>query len=593
MIVIVISSSLLLGFWVHWLIEVEKQKIEYIEPLSSAKTYANQFELGVINHGAMVSKVIMIFFNNIPTKIYDAYTSTRESRIAWDEEGNPYVIVNPGELVWIRGFSPKKLVERTIYTVRIITMKGNWFQYPVKAAISPLNTTILAINTGIKDPRNPERRIVLFAPILTNNRGVPMTVYSIKVYDETLSNLIFEMNYDPPLLLQPGESWRPSSWREMMKAGLEPGDYYVRVDFRVGNYSDYLLSMMTVSRKAITVYVLKIEEHGTINEPYPSWTVDLDYMVSRISSLADIEFIDEMQRYIWIIEGNEELPEPFILINLHSEPIPLPWPEKPELVDVDERKVYWHYWFRSLGDFIEAHRAVWVNPSGYPFWGVANKPLARQFNQQQGSWTCRWGGTFLFKPTPWTTCWGEMINYRSLDYPDPPSRLTLEGGATNLYPEPGVSNQFRGAYEGGAYCGHPNNPEIHYYDVTYNGFPVVTGGLGDHCTWTWRYDIRALEPVEEFNEFFEEFGLSLPEETKGWDVPDVAGVPNVIEYYETIDTNPHGKRVPTVYAVEQGDGYLLVVGIPPESTELSVDMSLFLSIHIYLFKILLPQYGLA
>jgi len=549
--------------------------------MSSIRTYANQFEIGVINHGSRVAKVVSIFFNNLPTRIYDAMNVEGEQRIFWDDEGKPYVVVNPGEMVWIRGFSPRKLIVRTVYTVKIVTSLGNWFQYPVIAREAPLNATILAINTGIKDPRDPSKRIVLFAPILYNNRGVEMRVVKIEVYDEDFRNIIFSLNFTPPIVLEPGESWRPSSWREMMKAGLSPGEYYVRIDFVAGNVSDYMLGMMSVGRGVVKVYILKIEEHGGLDEDYPSWTVDLDYMVNRVEQLADTEFIKSMRRYMWIIEGVEDLEEPYILINLHSEPIPLPWPEIPELINETERRVYWHLWFRKIGDRIEEDRMIWVNPSGYPFWGVANKPAAHAYELD---WTTRWGCAINCRSLcgySYSYCWS---GWNCLNCNEEGGGRC--GGATNLG-ETGA-NKFRGAYPGGAWCYY-----YHYWDVTYNGFPVVTGGLGDRCTRTWWYAIEALDPVEEFNEFFSDFGLSLPETTTGWDVPDVTEASELLSYYRTIGSNPDGKRVPTVYAIKQGEGYLLVVGIPPDETQLAVDMSIFLSIHIYLFKMLLPSYGLA
>jgi len=587
---VIVTCSLILGLWAGWIIETEKRRIEYLEPMSSIKTYANQFEIGVRNHGADVSKIIMIFFNQVPTKIYDAVNDAGEQRIYW-ENGKPYVIVNPGETVWIRGFSPKKLIERTIYAVKIVTIKGNWFQYPLQARLAPLNATILAINTGLKVPGDPSKRIILFAPILQNNRGAEMKVYKITVYDSNFEHVVFTMNFTPPKILSPGEVWRPKTWRDLMKAGLKPGDYYVRVDFEVMNQSDYMLGMMTVSNDVIKAYVLKIEKHGGINEKYPSWTVDLDYMINQVKKLMDVEFIDSMKRYMWIIEGTEKLPEPFILINLHSEPVPLPWPEIPELINETERKVYWHLWFEKIGKFIESNKMIWVNPSGYPFWGVANKPIAQKYGLD---WTTLWGCAINCRSLcgySYGYCWSGWGNCLSCNQ-DGGGKY---GGATNLWKSYSSSpNPFTGAYFGGAYCGsNPSNPEIHYYDVTYNGFPVVTGGLGQHCTWTWWYGIDALNPVKEFNEFFADFGLSLPDHTTGWDVPDVSDFSNVIKYYETSWANPQGKKVPTVYAIEQGEGYLLVVGLPPDATALSVDMSIYLSVHVYLFKILLPSHGLA
>ena len=79
---VIVTCSLILGLWAGWIIETEKKRVEYLEPMSSIKTYANQFEIGVKNHGADISKITMIFFNQIPTKIYDAVNDAGEQRLS-------------------------------------------------------------------------------------------------------------------------------------------------------------------------------------------------------------------------------------------------------------------------------------------------------------------------------------------------------------------------------------------------------------------------------------------------------------------------------------------------------------------------------
>ncbi len=529
--------------------------VEKLRPVSALKVYANQFEIKVRNEGSVEERIDAVFVSGHRAYVYYARRLNGSSALIRGDEGR-LVVIRPGETVIIRGFVPKVLVPDVVYEVKFHTITGYEFYYPVKAVKAPFETGIVGFNTGIKDPRDPSRRIVLFAPVIENIERTTIEVTRIEIYNSTsFESPVF--TYVPPTLItvQPGEVYKPSSWREMIKVGLRPGTYYVRVDYRVGGSEDYLLSTAVVENRTLKAYVLYItvddEGDPVIREPYPGWSVDIQRMIERVRRLADVRVIGSMSEYKSLILEGRGIEEPCIIINIHSEPVPLPL----SYIDEGSKRVRWHEWFRKISSFISGHRVVWVNPSGYPFWGIANKRMARKYGY----------------PT-WTSNWGRMINERSLG-----SAYRDTGGATNL---DGTSFQsaYNGEYGWGCCSSCPAR------GVTYNGFPVVTGGKGLYCARTWNYPITCTSLVEEFNEFFGDFGISLPEHTTGWDVPKVSSASKV--YYET------SSDVPIVYALKLGDGYLLVVGLPPGYTDLSVDMSIYLAVHIVLFEYELPSYQL-
>ena len=552
---VVVAVSIAFAYFGSEIVSYYTGYVEKLKPISLLKVYANQFEITVANEGTVKEKIDFIFLNRKQAYVYSARQRDGSSALEITEDGK-FVIIEPGETVTIRGFFLERLIPENVYEVRLHSTSGAEFYFPVKAVLAPFETGMVGFNTGIKDPRDPSKRIVLFAPVIENQENTMMYITNFTFYDSpTFENVVYFYAPDPPIEVPANGIYKPSSWREMLKVGLQPGTYYIRVDFKRGSYEDFLLSTAIVDNRTLKLYVIYLtvddEANPVIEEPYPGWSVDIRRMIERMERLADVEVIDSMSKYKQLILSGAGIEEPCIVVNIHSEPIPLPL----DYIDEDDKSVRWHEWFHAIGSFIGSHKVIWVNPSGYPFWGIANKRMARTYGYPD-----------------WTSSWGRTINSRSLG-----SAYSDTGGATNL-----VGTSFASAYDGDDGWGCCSSCPAR--GVTYNGFPVVTGGRGLRCARTWNYKIDGTDLISEFNEFFSDFGISLPMQTRGWDVPKVSSAEKI--YYRT------SSGIPIVYALDMGEGYLLVVGLPPGSNDLSVDMSLYLAVHIILFEYEIPSYEL-
>ena len=511
--------------------------------------------------------------------ILRAYSlSTGESRLDI-YEGNRYTVyIEPGESVEIWCVSDVDMKPGTEHEVRIHTTMGLEYARPLKAFLAPIDVEISSINTGLKSPSNPEQRIILVRLNVDNRWTKPIIIRSIAIYSE--DNLVSPVKVvdswlngtslnDKPITIKPGGSWAPSSLLEYFRADLTPGEYIIIADFEIqGEKNETSASIIRVSSNVIKAYVIYITEDDEVGsgdpvngedpilERYPAWYRDPSTLVDTLKQYYDVIEVSKMSELKDLIENPPE--GPLIVINVHSEPLPIPksyldnyinYPFENVTKEAVESAV--KDWHQAINNAV-SHKWIWVHPAGYPFWGTANKRYARAYGYP--NWTDDWGYNYI---NPWS----------------------------NLDPE-----------YGGA-----RGESVHR-----EGAKWATGwsldGNGAHN------DLIGKTPLVD--EIETVFGVTLYDTTYGWatmDVSSLAGSSNVTDdvvvYYRDVDSEASASDYfdPIIYGlrVNGGDGWFLMVslarpqwwpgGTPPDYDEILTKLVVYPVTHLYLIKYVVEE----
>ncbi|MCS7366188.1 MAG: hypothetical protein NDF54_12185 [archaeon GB-1867-035] len=522
----------------------------------------NEFKIEIKNMGGEIIYIDEIRVDNkyIAQIIEARSKDSGEDKLIVYSDGSTAIMIEPGEIIEIWAVVDTDLKAGMDHEIRIHTSQGLEFPKMVRATFNPLLTNLYAIDTGLKDPSDPGKKIVLFKISLKNTYTRPLIVDQVDIYSITNpKDPILTVNEwingtSLSIIVPPGDSWSPDEFKELIRADLSPGKYIVKAHFTVQGTGeeDYVAGYANVGSTAVRAYVIYINYTGPsegfpdgLEEHYPAWQKDPRPLISKLQQFFEVEIISSLSELKSFIENPPS--GPLAVINVHSESLPIPLsylfpylddnPSQITSTNIGNGVRDWYYAIKSA----VANRWIWVQPTGYPFWGTSNKYYAYNYSSQ---WTDSWGRNYI---NPWS----------------------------NLNP-----------YTGGATS----------KGVTYSGVNWATGySLGQ--TRTWRHDMTKTALVDEILAMFPE--SNLPTTTKGWDTADISSmVGNQIitasasVYYK--DAASPYKPIAYALKVNGGDGWFLFISLArpqgwsgitsEEYDELCARLTVYLTVHLYLTR---------
>jgi len=507
---------------------------------SDLELYGGYFVILVKNLGSDIVFIDKIFIDGKPVSyIFDAQTYPPPGDVRWMYEAGSGIIVyiNPGETVQIKGVIKNiTLAPGVTHEVTLHTTLGFEFHRALHArVVSPMafpSGGIVAYNTGLKDPNDPSKRLIFVYLKVRNQWQDDLEIYKVEFYNPDTREKVGEEELANPLVIAPGEEWEPKNLSDLIRVSINPGEYIVNVTWRCGKRGGGLASFVNVGSEVIKAYVIYItiddeDLSNVINEKYPAWHRDPQPFVDILQQYFDVIIISNMSQLKDFIENPPD--GHYIVINAHSEPLPIPKAYLDANGGLSGFRDSVKEWHEKIKDLVSGGR-VWTQPTGYPFWGTANKRYAR-----------------IYGCSGWTSGWGQTINsWSGLD--------SCTGGATEKT-------------SGGS--------------VTYDGVRWATG-LPYGNTGTWNCKPTSTNLVDDLNNVFT--GANLPTGTAtdwdGWDTFDVSSVPDdqKMVFYE------YGGK-PIIYALKVGGGWYVFISVdrPPDtSSDLSAKMASYISVYVYL-----------
>ncbi|HDJ89629.1 MAG TPA: hypothetical protein ENG40_02930 [Thermoprotei archaeon] len=569
---ITIAIAIATAFWLSGIIGATGYGTRPIKLAiySDLDLYGEYFVILVKNLGGEEVFIDKMFIDGKPVGyIFDAqtYPPPGEPRWLYQEDEGVIVYIKPGETVQIKGvIKDMELKPGVTHEVSLHTSQGFEFHRPLHGKIiSPANFPrggIVAHNTGLKNPSNPNERIILIFFRLKNQWNDKLEIYKVEFYNPNTRELVGSKTLSPPIVIAPNEEWEPNRLNDLVKVGFGPGEYIVNLTWRCGNRGGGLASFVHIGEEVIHAYVIYITEddvvpegNDPIKEHYPAWYRDPRPVMEELDKYFDVIVISKMSDLKEFIENPPE--GPMIVINIHSEALPIPktYIDKADGTYLGEKvSNAVREWHTLIGKDISNMKWIWVHPCGYPFWGCANKWYARTIPCDPGntdkSWTDGWGYNYI---NPWS----------KLD--------ECTGGA-------------RGANVGRS-------------GASWVGLSEFSGNNAHNDL------IGFTEYIDEIIKFFE---IDLPKETYGWatvDVSPACGNNNytdrVIVYYRDIDRGASSDDYfdPIIYSIKLGDGYIVVVslarpqwwpgGAPSDYDNLAAKLTVYTAIHTYLYRYIL------
>ncbi|RLE58377.1 MAG: hypothetical protein DRJ32_06560, partial [Thermoprotei archaeon] len=563
---VAIALAIAFAFWISGLLSATGYGTRPIKLAiySDLELYGEYFVVLIKNLGSDTVYIDKLFIDGKPVSyIFDAqtYPTPGEARWFYESGGGIVIYINPGETVQVKGVIKNISLEPGVtHQLSIHTTLGLEFHRELNAkVVSPVafpSGGVVAYDTGLKDPNDPDKRIILIFLKMENQWQDNLEIYKVEFYNPETREKLGEQEIDPPITIAPGSCWEPTRLTDLIKVSFNPGEYIVNVTWRCGERGGGLASFIAVSSEVVKAYVIYITEDDedpsdVINERYPAWYRDPQPVFNELSKFFEVIHISKMSQLKDFIE--DPLDGPFIVINIHSESFPIPkeYIDNAPGGDLNSKvAAAVQEWYGKVKDAVSGHMWVWVHPCGYPFWGTANKRYAR-------STPCNPSDTAV----SWTDSWGyDYINWWS-------NLNRCTGGAR------GASVGRNGAVWAGL-----------------EGF----SGNGAHNDL-----IGGTEYIDEINKFF---GVNLPKETYGWATVDVSSecgsqnyTSRIIVYYRDIDSGAISSDYfdPIIYSIGIGNGYYVIVslarpqwwpgGAPANYDELAAQLTVYTAIHTYIY----------
>ena len=290
---------------------------------SDLEIYGEYFVILVKNLGSDTVFIDRLYVDEKPvTYIFDAQTYPPPGEPRWiHEEGERVIVyINPGETVQIKGVTGNISLDPGVtHEVTIHTAQGFEFHRVLHSRIiSPISFPtggIKAYDTGLKDPNNPSKKIILIYLKIKNNWDEDLYINRVELYDPDTRQLLGNVDVSPPITIAPGESWTPQRLRDLIKVGMNPGKYIINVTWKCGNRGGGLAAYLEVSSKPLKIYVIDIEGDR-------SKFIDkvLAYQITR--QYADVEVISTREQLYEFFNNPPE--KNVIVINFHGIVFPIP-----------------------------------------------------------------------------------------------------------------------------------------------------------------------------------------------------------------------------------------------------------------------------
>jgi len=412
------------------------------------KVRGNEFYLLVKNLGGddvIVDDVILQ--GKYHSIVIEANNLNGENRLSYDD-GSYTILVKGGETIEIHGVVDKQLNAGQDVEVTLHTVYGLGFHKVMRANLAPLTSQLLAYDTTMKDPNNPDKHIVLVSFSVSNRGTSPIKVFKVEIapLQNPLSTIEeIKLNID----VSPGSTWRPSRLRDFTKTTLTPGKYVVKVWFSKDSVNDTIAGIVEVKPTALRVYAIKTDDI--------SCYINSGLALSILQSYADVELIEtRAQLYDFIVNPVEGS----VLVNLHGEVVPIPGPndigthryiktDPPDSFNQDDNwkltdehingtfdppsqssfQAFVSPWFEDIGRAVREHGIIWVGTAGWNNYYVANREYSGWTNYHGGGYSLavRDGGNRgLFNITD------QWVQHSLKDWGDPPYDESMKSNYTDL-----------------------------------------------------------------------------------------------------------------------------------------------------------------
>jgi len=369
---VIIAISIAVAFWLSGIIGATGYGTRPIKLAiySDLDLYGEYFVILVKNLGSDEVFIDKMFIDGKPVSyIFDAQTYPVPGEARWFYQPGEGIIVyiRPGETVQIKGvIKDISLDPGVTHEVSLHTSQGFEFRRALQAnVVSPVKFSsgdTVAYDTGLKDPSDPNKKIILIKIKMRNEWTEDLEIYKVEFYDPDTRGKLGEKVFSTPIVIHPNETWEPTRLSEYIKVSLNPGQYIINVTWRCGTRGGGLASFLEVSGKNIPIVIIAIT--GT-----EGWWVNPDPIINLAkqftTNVIEIRDMDALYNFI----ENPSI-EKAIVINTHGEAVPIPR----QYVDGDPPNgtPRWRDWFNKIKDDISSYQWIWVSVDGYPFYRVSN-----------------------------------------------------------------------------------------------------------------------------------------------------------------------------------------------------------------------------
>ena len=367
-----IAIAIAVAFWVSGLLGATGYGTRPVKLAiySDLELYGEYFVVLVKNLGSDTVYIDKLFIDGKPVSyIFDAQTYPTPGEARWFYESGSGIIVyiNPGETVQIKGVIKNISLEPGVtHQLSIHTTLGLEFHRELNAkVVSPVafpSGGVVAYDTGLKDPSDPSKKIILIYLKIENQWEENLEISKVEFYDPDTRAKLGEKVFQTPIVVHPNEVWEPKRLSEYIKVSLNPGQYIINVTWQCGTRGGGLASFLEVSGENIPIVIIAIT--GT-----EGWWVNPDPIINLAKQFTTnvIEIRDMNALYNFI--ENPSI-EKAIVINTHGEAVPIPR----QYVEGDppNGNPKWRDWFTKIRDDISTYQWIWVSVDGYPFYRVSN-----------------------------------------------------------------------------------------------------------------------------------------------------------------------------------------------------------------------------